>query len=259
MRTYPLRTLLVLLIASASTAHASVPVDPRTAQPWDDLVRELEQEGVAADVASVISAALTNPKFEVRMMAADLLGLRGDREGETALRKIVIDDEEVLVREAAAVALVRLGQRDFLKEVRALMRQEPRRSQKLHLAAQLAEFGDFSGYVFVAQAARSEDGHDRLLSAGILGRYLVAGFAGEQAPSPEELLIELLGDRSPRVREEALVHISIAVGDGASVSPYFEIVARMAKKDPDLNVRETALRNLTSWEEQLRHHERQPK
>lgn len=219
---------------------------------WASLERELAQRGIATDVSSVIDAALSHPDEGVRWAAVELLGRRRDRGAEEPLLKILTEDESRLVRETAALSLVRLGRREALAEARELIDSSEDPERQLHLAAQLAELGDFSGYDYVFRAARSKDEHLRFLSAGALLPWLSKGFSGDRAHAgPRQLLIGLLKDSSPKVRKEALLELSVGVYQGIRVRPFLRTVRQIGKRDPDPEVREQARLHLLAWKQAL--------
>lgn len=237
------KTLILTLIlgAWAGVATADVPLNPGDVVPWEHLIRRLEQANVPTDTASLIEAALAHPDFAVRSAAVQVLGLRQEITAEAPLMKILSTDEERLVREDAAIALVRLGHRGTLEQVREFMRTESSRHHQVQLAGQLAEFGDFSGYPLAVQAASAEDEGLRQVATGVISRFLVAGLREPQGlPAPSQVLLGLLNDEDTEVRQRSVLQVGIAVGQGSDASSFIESVRRLSEEDPDADVRRTA-------------------
>lgn len=237
----------VLIIIGNLVVLADSPTRPEP--EWARLERELREKGVASEVESVIVAARTHHDLEVRWKALELLGRRGDREAATALRRIMQDDEERLIRETAALALARLGHREVFADLRGFLMTSVDASRQVFLATELAAMGDFYGYRFVAKASRSPEEHMRLLGARALMAFLIHGsFPVEEELRPQDLLIKLLRDRSARVRKEAVFQVSLGAARGLAVGPYLEVVTEIARDDPDAGVREAARLALVSLE-----------
>jgi HEAT repeat protein len=241
--------LTALVLLTGSIVSSDRPQQPQQ-HPWAEFERELLRSGVQVDTTSVIEAAISHPDEGVRWIAVELLGRRGESIATGALQKILLNDESRLVRETAALALVRLGHKDALTDAKEFVATTEDPSRRVYLAGQLAELGEFSAYPQVASAAVSNDEHLRFLSAGVLVRFATSGFTKSKGQaSPQDLLMRLLKDPSSKVRGEALLEISVGSGRGLSLRPFLPQVKSMAKEDPDPGVREQARLQLIYWKE----------
>ena len=212
--------------------------------------RLLQAWGVKTDTPSLRQEASTGTDPSRRALAIEVLALRGDRESVPLFAAILKSANDRLVQESAALALARLGDPRGVSALKQYMETSSDPSGKLFLASQLAEFGDASGYPLIVQAVTSKKGQERLLAIANLVAFVpfqgrtVAGTTVD----PVDRLIALAKDPDPKVREEALTNMPLAVGKGASVATFKPTVERMAASDPDPGVKERAQLTLVLWE-----------
>jgi HEAT repeat protein len=232
-------------IAVSSPGAAERPMKPRS-EPWVGVAQELAKKGIPLDTPSIVKAALSHPDLGVRSAAVELLGLRGEISSQGALRKVLLDDESLLVRETAALALARFKEPGALENLKEFMVSSEEPTRQLFLATRLAELGDLGGSSQIAKAAASDDEHLRFLSAESLVLLLTLDRPVPEV-DPSALLLKLLSDGSAKVRQEVLLQLAVAFGKGFSLKPFLSRIERMAKQDPDAKVREQAELLLASW------------
>jgi hypothetical protein len=249
--------VVLLAVVFAISAHG----DRLLGLGHDDatlIENELEDMGVASDLQSVLSAASSHHDATVRFLAVRLLGYRPGLDSEIVLRDRLENDSSAVVRKNAALALIRLGHADAVEKAIELMVAAEYPPNQLSLAGQLAKFGEFRGYPYVVAAAVSEDQSLRFASAAPLVWFLVAGFdAPPDRPSPQELLLNLLGNESSEVRATAILAfpsgraLRLGMQPYIDLQPYVEQIRRLAEDDPSPKVREAARRWLSGAAEAL--------
>ncbi len=117
------------------------------------------------------------------------------------------------------------------------------------MAARLAEFGNASGYRYVAEAAAGNDRHLQYLAVGDLVPFLryekvLAGI------DPTNRLVILLRHGDPQIRKEVLLHFLMGLPQGLSAARVRPLVERVARRDRDESVRERARLTLLSLPKQ---------
>lgn len=225
---------------------------PGKPDPWVELESILQQQGVKTDLPSLREAAGSGPDIGVRWMSVEILGLRGDQASRPLLKRVLKGDAQRLVRETAALALARLGDKEGLAGLKTFMETaEPQR--RSYLAGRLAELGEPEGYRFVAEATAGDNTQVRLLSIACLAPFVP--FQGRQVViviDPVDRLLALAKDPDPKIRKEALINIPMAVVKGAPLATFRPTVEAMSRSDPDLDIREIARLTLILWEEPTR-------
>jgi HEAT repeat protein len=229
----------VLVGASASDAQRSEV--PRRHSAWAELESALAQRGISRDTTSLIKAAREHPEAGVRWIAVEILGVRGERSATVALREVLAKDSDGLIRETAAVALVRLGDVEGAAALKRFMDSAANRERQIFLAARLAESGDSSGYRYVVEASRSTDARVRYLSvAALLSFVTLAKSAAATSLDPVDRLLALARDQDAKIRMESIQHLAIAIGRGAGAEPIVALLQDLLKTDADPQVREAA-------------------
>jgi HEAT repeat protein len=242
------RSLYLLgILAISSPGAADRPFKPNN-KPWAAVEQELVEKKIPIDTPAVVAAALSNPDPDVRWAAVELLGLRGEISAKGAIRRILLNDESLLVRETAALALARLHEPGALEELKAFLTSSEDPARQLFLATRLAELGDLGGYPYIAKSAVSKDEHLRFLSVESIVFVLTLDKSLND-PDPETLFLNLMSDGSPKVRQECVLELSVAFFKGFSLRPYVDRIERVAREDPDSDVREQAKLLLVSWRE----------
>jgi HEAT repeat protein len=240
-------TSCLLILAASLPGAADRPIKPSN-KPWASLEQELAEKGIPKDTPSVVKAALSSPNSDIRWVAVELLGMRGELSAKGALHKILLNDDSLLVRETAALALARLNEPGALQDLKSFMQSAEDPARRLFLATRLAELGDPSGYPQIVKAATAKDEHLRFLSVESVIRVLTLNNPVPE-PDPGSLLNQLMSDDSSTVRKEAVFQLSVVLFQGFSIQPYLEKIERIAKQDPDAEVRKQAETLLTSWKE----------
>lgn len=197
---------------------------PEAVQAIHESVRDAERAVEAL-------AALTNdPRTEVRMMVAMLLGELGDPEGADPLWKL-IEDRQESVRWTAAGAIVRLaGFTPISASAAGLKNSDP--TVRALVAGTLYKLEDNSVEAALIDALDDEDERVRMEVARALGT------CGTAAAIPS--LIPLLRDQSVLVRTAAAMTLGM-VEDPASIPALLD-----AMKDPDWHVRARAIMSLSA-------------
>lgn len=211
----------------------------REPSPWFDLESELNQRGVKTDSASLIEIARADRDVGTRWTAIEILGLRKEERAKPVLERILEQSYEPLLKETAALAIARLGYSSGINNLEALMRGSTNAERQIFMAARLAEFGDVTGYTYVARAAAGGDPHLQYLSAGALVPFL-RHETGSSGIDPTSRFLYLLQNEDPKIRKEVLVHVSVAMTQGLSANKVRPIVERLAAGDRDESVREAA-------------------
>ena len=203
--------LLMALVVERLPVCSDRPQHPRQ-RPWRaELERELQQKGVQID-----PRPSSRPRSRIQMKG--LVGPRWSCSGVGAklspkrlCGKIMVNDASRLVRETAALALVRLGHREVLSDVKELMATTGDPSARSIWPANWPSSA--SSAVFLMWHVppcrmTSTCGLERRCPRP-LRNIRVRGSRG--AMSPRELLTRLLpGYASPKIRSEALLEISWA-------------------------------------------------
>jgi HEAT repeat protein len=250
MRKRRVVVLAITLIAALTLPIAGL--SDRTAKPpWENLEKQLIQQGFKTDATSLIELARSKANLGARWMAIEILGLRSERNAAPVLNEIVKSDENRLLQEASALALARLRDPGGIPLLREFARSSTNTERQIYLASQLAELGDASGYSYVTEASHSKDGHVRYLAANALVVFVPFELSGtEPQVRPIELLIAMAGDQDAMVRNQVVFQFPLAVYRGATISTFEPLVAKMARDDAAPEVRETSAGILTLWREQ---------
>ena len=236
--------LLFVLVGATVSAQNQREFDP----PWRDLESELRQQRIQTDTKSLIDVVLSNRDSGTRWMAIEILGLRKEAAARDALRRVLDTADDRLLNESAALALARLGDESGKAALAKLMPTAASLERQIFLAARLAEFGNPAGYQFVVQAATSKDPHLKYIAVGALVPFVpLEGRAGPAPLGPKRHLLQLLEDPDPNVRKEVLNYLPTAISKGLSGAEARPIVEKLAKDDPDPDVRERARFTLIAW------------
>jgi len=244
---------IVVLLSAILMALQDRPA--RTAEtPWHDLEAELRQQGKPTDARSLTRLAASESENEgTRWMAIEVLGLRGDKQAIETMNALLRPSESRLIRESAALALARLGDRRGIAALEQMVGSAEDPERRLSLAGHLAEFGSPVGYKYARQAALSETERLRYLSVGALVPFipLEAAFKEERIDASDRL-VALLQDKSPDVRQEVLLYLSLAVEKGLPIQRVRPQVESMTRQDKEPSLKEAARLLLIAWDEKLR-------
>jgi hypothetical protein len=244
-------TSWLLILGLPAPGASDRPIRPSN-KPWAGVEQELLEKGIPTDTSSVVKVALTNSDEGVRWAAVELLGLRGEVSTKSSLRKILLNDSSQLVRETAALALARLKEPSGLKTLKNFMLDAEDPERQLFLATRLAELGELSGYQQIVKAATCKDEHLRFLSVESVALMLTSNRTLPK-PDPADLLVQMMSDGSSEVRKEVILQLSAAFFNGVSLRPYLQNIERIAKEDPDAEVRRQAATLLISLQEFGKH------
>jgi HEAT repeat protein len=182
------------------------------------------------------------------MMAIQVLGLRKDKDSADLFAERMQNDPEAVIRRIAAVELARLGDRRGRAALASLL-ESADNSGRLFLAAQMAEFGDPSGFRHVAEAVDSTNPQTKLLALSALVPFVP--FQGQKTPSvvdPVERLLAAARHSDPKIRMEALANFPLAVTKGAPLDVFRTATRQLAVSDPDPELRERARLTLVLWD-----------
>jgi HEAT repeat protein len=208
----------------------------------------LEKAGVGTDSDSLVTAVRSSRDPMVRWISIEILGQRKATTAQGTLLKALKGDPDRLVRETAALALARMGQKVGVSALKEFMAAPTDSARQIFTAARLAELGDASGYQYVCMAAKSESSSQRESAVPALVPFLLlSGLTSDCAASPSDLLLSLVEDRSADVRYTALLHLPMAVGKGLGLERARLIVNQLAQSDPEPKVREEADFVLKTW------------
>jgi hypothetical protein len=227
---------LSLLIAGACFAIDRPGKDPEP--PWRELELMLEQEGIDTSSPSLLKLARAKGEASNRWVAIEILGLRGAKEAIAVFREILVQEQDQLLRETAALALARLSDEVGLTALREFVHDQTEWSRQLYLAARLAELGDSTGYPYVAAAARAKSAEHRFSSVAPLVAFLP--FSNRLPTDPIDLLFVLGRDEEAKVRREVLIKLPLATVKGVSPEIFCPLVDEMADGDKNQEIREMA-------------------
>ncbi len=237
-------TIIASLVGGISGLRADHPVDGGGSD-WSGLESVLERVGVTTDTGSLVRAAKGSDDITARMFSVELLGRRREISALADLQEILAREEEPLMRQILALALARMGDAKGARMVEEMIRSETDQSRRVFLSKNLAELGDFAGYNEIVLAARSESPSIRELAPSGLVLSSIAGFKGDLLPKedlPTELLLKLLGDSDPKVRQEAILQIAIGDRRGLVVERILPVIEGLVTGDPATEVRSEAHR-----------------
>lgn len=238
---------LLILVLSLVTAVCGADQRGGSGTLPDMLVGALENAQVTLEPPSLIHALVTHADPLIRGLAAEALGLLGERSAEEPLLRSLQSDSDRMVREVAAMALARIGVETGLTALKGFLRSSDSPVRRLTMAAELAELGEPDGFSFVAEAAVSRQVSTRSLAAQFLVPFVaLVGLADERGRSPGEILLGLAGDDSEEVRLRVVHSLPRAVLKGLDYQSA-RSTTRLLAADADSRVRESAQALLDSW------------
>jgi len=230
-------------------------------EPMGYFERELEQGGFKIDNASLLRSlrGVATPVDRAQMI--DLLLHRNVREVEVVLLEILEgqlelpvpeeylsvlkdsprsqEEDETFLRRWVAVALVELGNYAGLDALRDLVHSTVGPRDRLWVAADLARFGDLSGFRYLVDASESENWFLRYSS--MEGLSWSAAFDGTIFDGVEidavDRLRALGRDEEPKVRRWFVSEVGMIPYRGSSPWVYRDLVEDLAENDPDSEVR----------------------
>lgn len=205
----------------------------------------LSGKNISSDFESLVDAAQNHPDSNVRWRAVQVLGIYFGQKSEKIFRLVVENDAKAIVRETAALALVKLGSKGYLSVIKEGMEKEPFLSFKIFRAHQLVEYGDTSGYAYVIKGLTHSEEFMRLEALSALPLFFNFNVS-DLTPriDPLEKFVELKDDPSPYVRAS---FVSAIGRSGKFKERFKELVMRMKKDDPDEAVRRRANSVLIYW------------
>lgn len=232
--------IVAVLGLGAAVQEQEAVVPPRGDDESWFLIGLLAEKGIDADVATLTAAARRNEDPYVRWVAIELLAQWRPDQFRELFAMILEGDDDRLVRETAAMALLDLGDergaaalREFLKDA-----QPPR---DLVIASRLAEAKDYGGYEVVREAARSKFAGRRADAARALPSFISQGEgSGENGMGPAALLLELVNDQEATVRKAAIGQLVMAVSEGLESRKAEDVAGEVANSDTDPEVRQAA-------------------
>lgn len=241
----PWASILLLVLLGVSSVGRS---DQREGAVPDMLVGVLASAKVNLEPESLIHALATHADPSIRGLAAEALGLLGEKSAEPALLRALASDADRQVREASALALARLGNSAGMAAAKELMRSSDNLVRRLTLAAQLAELGEADGFSFVAEAAASKKASTKSLAVPFLTPFVsLPGLVDNSGRSPEKILVDLAHDENPDVRLTVVRSLPAAVLHGLNKESAKGAVQQLADRDPEPSVRESAKSLLEAW------------
>lgn len=229
---------------------------------WVEAEEELKRDGLETDAEALIQVLraparevgdvgrqtwdpvrplvlqLADRASDLKIWAAEVLGLRGDREASEALFRVAREDDNEAVRTAAWIALARLGSQEAARAIEEIMHESARLFWRLYLATRLAELGDARGYRYVLEAAASSDPSERESAALAIVEFVPLEREEELAKDPVDVLRRLSRDNSPRVRRYSVFASTLAIRSGAFCEGILALLEEMAHAEPDPELRE---------------------
>jgi HEAT repeat protein len=205
----------------------------------------LENNGVSSDFESLIDAAQNHSDSNARWRAVQVLSIYFGHKSEKVFQIVVENDPKAIVKETAALALVKLGRKEYLEVIKKAMEQSEYLDTRIVHARDLAEYGDPSGYAHVIEGLDHSEVFMRLEALSALPLFFNYNVSS-LTPNidPMDKFAELGKDPSPNVRSRFV----FAVGNSGKFKERFkEVIKRMQKDDPDKRVRERANLILVYW------------
>lgn len=235
---------IVAMASQVSPAQGEVKTLETDAESvLEEAERELAEQGVETDTASVLKALARHDDDLVRAQAARVLGLRAERSAVGGLLAAAREDESWWTRQSAALALHQLGRPEGLESLRWEMSEADLVTRRLQLARQLAVLGDTSGYPLVSEAIDQRTA----MSTALLALSAFLPHDQSQKLGAFDKLLGLLSDPEANVRRLALVQLGHGVSDGSLELSRVEGLFEERVSDPDKKVRDTAARLLERW------------
>lgn len=218
--------------------------------PWQTIEEDMRREGCFVPPISTLQDALLSEDTLCRWRAVRALGLRGDKEAIPRLRAIQEQDSDGGTREQAAVALVQLGERDYLFVLQKQMDQSASLREKLALAGELANLGDAGGSRYLEEACRSSALQDRSDCAWQITKFTsLAGRDDQLGRLLIDLALRLSEESDPALRRDGLIALR-DVGAGVVLqAPVLMRITHLATASPDPETQRLAQRVLDSQEE----------
>ena len=169
----------------------------------------LEAKDVSSDFESLVEAAQNHPDPNARWRAVQVLSIYFGQKSEKVFQLVVKNDPKATVRETAALALVKLGRKNYLEVIKKGMEKEKYLDSKIVHARDLAEYGDPSGYTYVIEGLNHSEEFMRLQALSALPLFFNFNVS-DLTPKidPIEKFIELKDDPSPNVRTRFVSAIS---------------------------------------------------
>lgn len=230
------KKLVIPLLLEPTELHprlAAIPVLDFTGDPlpWDELINQVRQAEIEYSANKVVDA-LRDQHWETRMVAAEILGQKGDPLVVPALG-LALNDQYLEVRIAAAEALSKIGSSGAVGQlVEALSNNET--EVRITAAWALGKIKDPVSVPSLVKALRDSNTRIRWNAAWALGEIGIAAVPG---------LVEALRDKDGRVRGTAAGALA-AIGVSDAVPGLIE-----ALQDEKWTVREAAARALGQLED----------
>lgn len=208
----------------------------------------LAEAKVPLEAPALVHALATHADPLIRGLAADALGLQGEQSAEAPLLRALQDDPERSVREAAALALARLGNGTGLAALKEFMSSSNSPVRQLTMAAQLAELGEPAGFPLIAEAAGARQDSMRSLAAQFLPAFVaLEGLVDDQGRPPTDIFLSLAKDESSGIRLAVVRALPAAVSKGLDLGAARAVARQLAERDSDLAVRDSAKMLLDAW------------
>lgn len=190
MRTLTLSLTLLGLLSGAAV---------RAADDWRLIEFNMRNAGCFKPPISTPREALRSEDVLCRVRAVRVLGLKGEREAIPQLKALQESDPDPLVRNHAAVELVRLGEREYGDVARQRLAEISDPVSRVSFAGQLADVGDPSGFQHVEDACHASQAELRRMCIGVLLNFKQDELAGKVA----DLYLDMVDDPVEDLRRSA--------------------------------------------------------
>lgn len=216
---------------------------------WHKQEKLIHQEGFGSSTESLTAILESRRDDPVATYAAEMLGLRGDREALPILKQLAVDAEtEPGLREASAMALGRLGDATGITILRMALKNSVDLHEQIYTASKIAKLG-------------YPDGYAHLLLALFIGRPSIQAIAfrelvffipisdliKEYRFRPYDFILAGLFDKNERIREVALVYAGMAIDEGVDDGRLRFAICSVSLVDASELLRGVAIGTMLSW------------
>jgi hypothetical protein len=235
------RNILIVILIFADFSVGTGEADKAYPEPWwCDYERKLLAEGVKTDTLPLVEAVRVSNEPEIRRLAIIVLGARGEQAAREPLRNSLTTDPDSTVRNAAAEALVRLGDDMGLATLRVQAEKTNAPVSRLNLIKLLAQAGDRSGFPYVREALFSDQEVPRRYAIEILPFFVDPEKENENEVEVVNLLLTFLRHPELRTRKVTLSAIIGTIQRGVDAERFRSAIRHLASTEPDRLLRLSA-------------------
>lgn len=163
--TAPWSYLLILAVSVFIFYHSCSASDGNFTVKNGESAQWFEEKDLQTDFESVVDILQNHSHWKFRSQAIKLLGAKYPKRSADIFLKVAEEDSDLLMRDRACLALVKLKDKRVIGPLKKLMTEVDSLNHKIDLAFFLSTFGDLSGFKYFMEAKDSSIDSDRYLSS----------------------------------------------------------------------------------------------